>query len=245
MTSTEMTLAEQKDLALVLAKSNLLPPSYQQNPANVLVAIEYAKALNIAPMHAINSINVIKGKPTLSAGLMSALVRKHGCKLRVKVEGQGQNAVAHAKLIRPDDDFEFVCTWDMERAKRAGVAGGTNWQKYPEAMLKARVISEVCREGAEDFLQGFSYTTEELGGEVVPSAVASVTVEPSDPPSVPLPYYGEPPEAEPIPVATTPPVTATMPYVTPETGEVIGGEPTADTPEEAEVVDYSPTLDVT
>lgn len=238
MSSQEMTVTDGERMAALLAKSNLLPPSYQQNPANVFVAIEYAKALNIAPMHAINSINVIKGKPTLSAGLMSALVRKHGCKLRVKVEGQGQAAVAHAKLIRPDDDYEFVCTWDMERAKRAGVAGGTNWQKYPEAMLKARAISEVCREGAEDFLQGFSYTPEELGGEVEPVSVSSVTVSP-------MPYYGEPPEAEPIPVATTPPVTVTMPYVTQETGEVIGGEPTADTPEETEVVDYSPTLDVT
>ena len=179
MTGTEMTLSEQKDLAVLLAKSNLLPPSYVQQPANVLVAIEYAKALNIAPMHAINSINVIKGKPTLSAGLMSALVRKHGCKLRVTVEGSGAQAKATAVLIRPDDDFEFKCVWDMSRAQRAGVAGGTNWQKYPEAMLKARAISEVCREGAEDFLQGFSYTPDEIGGDT--AQVQSVTVEPSEP----------------------------------------------------------------
>ena len=206
-------------MAVLLAKSNLLPPSYQANPANVFVAIEYAKALNIAPMHAINSINVIKGKPTLSAGLMSALVRKHGCKLRVKVDGQGQAAVAHAKLIRPDDDYEFVCTWDMERAKRAGVAGGVNWQKYPEAMLKARAISEVCREGAEDFLQGFSYTPEEMGGEDV--QVSSVTVSP-------MPYTGEPPEPNPVPVATGEPV------VVPFTGEVVD-VPSAVTQDEPEL----------
>ena len=207
MTGKELTVQEQKDLAILLAESNLLPPSYVKQPANVLVAIEYAKALNIAPMHAINSINVIKGKPTLSAGLMSALVRKHGCKLRVKVEGSGQSAVAHAKLIRPDDDYEFICTWDMERAKRAGVAGGVNWQKYPEAMLKARAISEVCREGAEDFLQGFSYTPEEMGGDE-PVSVSSVTVE----------TVAEP---NPAPVVV-------------ETGEVVDGVPTADTPSEVE-----------
>ena len=239
MSNQEMILTPDEDarcvsdaerMAILLAKSNLLPVNYQKNPANVFVAIEYAKALNIAPMHAINSINVIKGKPTLSAGLMSALVRKHGCKLRVKVEGQGQNAVAHAKLIRPDDDYEFVCTWDMERAKRAGVAGGTNWQKYPEAMLKARAISEVCREGAEDFLQGFSYTPEELGGEVEPSAVASVTVEPSDPPSVQTPDSAASPQEV---------------YNSVEIAKYSDLIPTADTPEETEVVDYSPTLDVT
>ena len=218
MSGKELTVQEQKDLAILLAESNLLPPSYVKQPANVLVAIEYAKALNIAPMHAINSINVIKGKPTLSAGLMSALVRKHGCKLRVKVEGSGQDAVAHAKLIRPDDDYEFICTWDMERAKRAGVAGGVNWQKYPEAMLKARAISEVCREGAEDFLQGFSYTPEEMGGEETVS-VSSVTVE----------TVAEP---NPAPVATGEPVTV------PFTGDVVGGVPTAYTQDEQELVEY-------
>lgn len=219
MSSQEMILTPDEDarcvndaerMAILLAKSNLLPTNYQKNPANVFVAIEYAKALNIAPMHAINSINVIKGKPTLSAGLMSALVRKHGCKLRVKVDGSGQQAVAHAKLIRPDDDYEFVCTWDMERAKRAGVAGGVNWQKYPEAMLKARAISEVCREGADDFLQGFSYTPEEMGGNDV--QVSSVTVSPIVEPS-------------PAPVVV-------------ETGEVVEGVPTADTPDEPELVEY-------
>ena len=228
MTGKEMTVSEGERMAVLLAKSNLLPASYQANPANVFVAIEYAKALNIAPMHAINSINVIKGKPTLSAGLMSALVRKHGCKLRVKVEGQGQAAVAHAKLIRPDDDYEFICTWDMERARRAGVAGGVNWQKYPEAMLKARAISEVCREGAEDFLQGFSYTAEEMGGDE-PVSVSSVTVSP-------MPYTGEPVESVPVPVATGEPV------VVPFTGEVVEGVPTADTPDESNP-DYPQTLD--
>lgn len=161
-------LKERIYYAKCLAESRLLPRDYVKNPANVLVAIEYGYALGIPPMEALNSIHIVEGKPTLSAGLMSALVRKAGCKLRVRVEGRGRDAVATASLIRPDDDFEFTCVWDWARAEaskapftKSGTVK-TNWANYPEAMLKARAISEVCREGAEDFLHGMAYTDEEL-----------------------------------------------------------------------------------
>src|SRR5690606_3978016 len=74
--------------------------------------------------------------------------------------------------------------WTMERAERAGLAGKDVWKKYGEAMCKARAISEVCREGAEDALMGVHYTPEELsvevteGGEAI--AVPEAAAEPSE-----------------------------------------------------------------
>lgn len=166
--------------AEALAKSNLLPESYRQQPANVLVAIELGASLGLAPMTAINGINVIKGKPTLSASLMAALVRRAGCTLRVNVTGQGQQAEAVATLIRPDDkEFTFEARWNWARAQQAGLTGSRNWQAYPASMMKARAISEVCREGAADFLSGVVYTDEELmtpAGAPLPAGPATVQV---------------------------------------------------------------------
>ena len=59
-----------------LAASSLLPDAYRERPANVLLAIEYGQALGIKPIAALNGINVIKGKPTMSADLMASVVRK-------------------------------------------------------------------------------------------------------------------------------------------------------------------------
>ena len=56
-----------------LANSGLLPASYRKNPANVLWAMEYGDMLGLAPMATMTGVHVIEGKPTASAGLISAL----------------------------------------------------------------------------------------------------------------------------------------------------------------------------
>lgn len=150
-----------------LAQAGLLPRSYQGQPANLLLAMEYADALGIPTMTAISSIHVVDGKPTASAGLMSALVRRAGHKLRVS----GDDTHAVAEIVRADDpDFTFRAEWTMERAKAAGLAGKGVWKSYPAAMLKARAISEVARDACQEALSGVIYTPEELGATVTITA---------------------------------------------------------------------------
>jgi hydroxypyruvate isomerase len=110
------TLATKMQYAQAMAGSSLLPRDYQNKPANLLFALEYADALGIAPIHAITSIHVINGKPSASADLIAASVRRAGHKLRVT----GDDTYAEAVLIRSDDpDFEYVARWDMAKAKQA------------------------------------------------------------------------------------------------------------------------------
>lgn len=201
-----------------LAQSGLLPAAYRRNPANVLYAVEYGTMLGIAPMAAINGIHIIDGKPTVSPALMSALVRTAGHKLRIKMSGavEAGDLRATVTLIRLDDpDNPFESTWTLQRAERAELVRldtdehgrcvpfardskgrALPWQKYPEAMVKARAISEVCREGAEEVLCGAHYTPEELGaivdadgdvieGEVVETLDASAAAEQQGPQSAP------------------------------------------------------------
>lgn len=159
-------LDQQINYAKAMAVSNLLPVAYQNHPENVLVALEQGRALGIAPIQAMNQINVIKGKPALSADLIAALVRRAGHRLRV----EGDDTYAQATVIRADDP-DYIpkpVRWDMERAKRAGLLGNPSWQKYPAAMLRARAISEAARAWANDALYGFIYTPEELDSNWVP-----------------------------------------------------------------------------
>lgn len=165
-----------------LAQAGLLPKAYQGQPANLLLAMEYADALGIPTMTAISGVHIVDGKPTASAGLMSALVRRAGHKLRVK----GDDTQATAEIIRADDpDFTFRSVWTMERAKAAGLAGKGVWKQYPAAMLKARAISEVARDACQEALSGCIYTPEELGASVVVTAdgemaPADLSPEPAD-----------------------------------------------------------------
>ena len=168
-----------------LAQAGLLPQAYRQQPANVLLIVEQAEALGVPFASALNGIHIIEGRPTISPALMSGLVRRAGHKLRVT----GNDTRAVAEIIRADDpDFTFRSEWTIERAKQAGLAGRGQWGKYPAAMLKARAISEVCRDACQEVLAGV-YTTEELNGDVAVTAdgdVVAVTVV-DDNPFTPVP----------------------------------------------------------
>lgn len=161
--NTGTSLESKIKYAQALASSSLLPKQYQKQPANLLFALEYADALGVSPIHAITSIHVIEGKPSASADLIAALIRKAGHKLRVT----GDDTQARAVLIRHDDpEFEFVAEWTMAKARAANLTGKGVWKSYPGAMLRSRAITEVARMGAPDALYGVIYTAEELGADV-------------------------------------------------------------------------------
>lgn len=189
-------LDQQINYAKAMAVSNLLPVAYQNHPENVLVALEQGRALGIAPIQAMNQINVIKGKPALSADLIAALVRRAGHRLRV----EGDDTYAQVTIIRADDP-DYIpkpVRWDMERAKRAGLLGNPSWQKYPAAMLRARAISEAARAWANDALYGFIYTPEELDNNWLPDTDPD-TGEPVHNSPAPVPVQAPQPQPAPAP----------------------------------------------
>lgn len=184
-----VALSASIEYSRALAPSNLLPVDYRGKPANVLWAVEYGRTINITPMAAITGVHIIEGKPTASAGLMSGLVRRAGHRLRVRTTGSvaAGDITAVCTIVRSDDpDHPFEASWDLHRAVRAGLIdrlavdedGRTvivartksgkpsSWEKYPEALLKARCVSESCRDACEEVLFGLHYTPEELGAEV-------------------------------------------------------------------------------
>lgn len=173
------------------------PGGLAPSPAKVLLLAETGTMLGLHPMAALQSIHIIEGKPTLSANLLAALVRRAGHKLRVTTSGDWQAGtfVARAALIRSDDpEFEFVVEWGKERAQRAGLLGKKGpWSSYPEAMAKARAITEVIREGAPDVTIVAAYTPEELGATNVAEDGSVVEVAASTPMPAPAPAAQNPP----------------------------------------------------
>ncbi len=208
------TAADRWLYAESMAASSLIPGAFRGRAADVFWATEYGAMLGLSPVAAMTGIHVMDGKPTASAALMSALVRRAGHRLRVSITGKVSDGslTATAELTRADDpDHTFTAVWDLYRAERAGLltvkrvdgrvvawsrsqnGKAQNWEKYPEAMAKARAISEVCRDGAEECLFGMHYTAEELGAQVdEDGGVVAVTVE-----QTPTPPQGVPAQAGP------------------------------------------------
>ena len=194
MSTTDLVKSEAQQLdayirnAECLADANLLPPAYRKNPANILLAIQTGAPLGFTAVQSISGIHIISGKPTMSADMMAAAVRRAGHKLRIEADDTQATAI----LIRADDpDFEFKSVWTMERARRAGLMSNPSWRKYPAAMLKSRAITEVARQGANDALYGVIYSPEELGetvneaGDVITGHVQVETTQPTPPAPAP------------------------------------------------------------
>lgn len=174
------SLPEKVSYAEHLAQSGLLPSAYRRQPANVLYAIEYGEMLGLAPLAAINGLHIIEGKPTASAGMVSALVREAGHRLRNGYDKKTKTG--WCEIVRCDDpEFTYRVEWTLDRAVIAELCTLKNgkpyarntksgkptpWELYPEAMLKARAITECAREACEEALNGVHYTPEELGAEV-------------------------------------------------------------------------------
>ena len=159
--------------AQAVAQSTLIPDGYRNQPANVLWAMALADALGVPFPQVMQTMVVMRGRMTMSADLMAAVVRRAGHKLRVHEQGM---SVTAALIRRDDPDYEFTATWDEAKARRAGLWGQRGpWSLYPAQMLRSRAITEVCRQGASDALAGTVYTVEELEdsvGSAAPTADA-------------------------------------------------------------------------
>lgn len=207
---------EMAEYAELIAPALLLPPAYRNRPADLLIAAQLGMQVGIAPAQAWQEIAVINGRPTLSAKLMSALVRRAGHKLRV----EGDEQTCTATLTRHDDpDNPVSRTWTIEMATRAGLTGKDNWRHYPADMLSARCISAVARWGAAECLLGIDMSTEEardmvVEGEVVPKRGGLDAVRAAVAPASSAPPAGD---GQPVVVDTV-------------TGEVVDAAPVGDPP---------------
>jgi hypothetical protein len=165
MTTTDLatftdpgTMSATWQYAETVARASMLPAAYRGKPADVLIAIGLGQAVGIPPAQSLYEIYVVNGRPSPSANLMAALVRRSGHKLRV--EGNAESCTA--TLVRADDpDYPFTATWTIDQARSAGLAGKDTWKQYPAAMLRARAIAEVVRMGASEAVLGMEYAAEE------------------------------------------------------------------------------------
>lgn len=169
-------LAQTIEYARMVAPANMLPDTYRNRPADIMLAVGLGQSMGLSPAESLYRINVIKGKPTASAELIAANVRKAGHKLRVITDEQAQSVTA--VIIRADDpDFEHKVTRDRAWAESMGLANNDNYKKQGLTMLQWRAITAVARLACPEALYGVSYTPDEMYDMRPQQAPTTVTAE--------------------------------------------------------------------
>lgn len=156
------TLDETFRLAQALSMSGeMVPQHFQGRPEATMAAIVRGMEIGLAPMQALSNIAVINGRACLWGDAIPAIVQRHGHHIDVKVEGEGNNAVATATLTRGDTGKEVTRTFSMQDAQKAGLLQKKGpWQQYPKRMLMHRARSWAVRDGAADALMGLQVAEE-------------------------------------------------------------------------------------
>jgi hypothetical protein len=153
-------------------KSGLLPAEVN-TPQKALVIMTAGRELGIPATYALRNIHVVKGKPSCSAELMLALVRRTYGPGAIRI-GKTSNTACTVQYREQGWDGISEYTFTIEDAKQAGVTANGTWRSYPAAMLRARCISAVVRFAFPEAIAGL-YTPEELGAEVEVSEDGAVT----------------------------------------------------------------------
>ncbi len=121
-----------------IANTEMVPKGLRGKPEAMLAAVYLGRELGLGPMQAMNMIDVIDGKPSLSAELQTAMIRAAGHSIKI-VEMTDQTVTVQG--IRVDNGDDMTVTFTSAMADRAGLLSKHNWKKYPEAMLWARALS--------------------------------------------------------------------------------------------------------
>ena len=172
------TLEDMKTVAQIILQSKLAPASFD-TAEKIFVGLQTGAEIGLKPMQALNSIVVIKGKPTLWGDAPLGLVKRSGLLLEFeeKVTGEGDDMVAYVKSVRTDANrnCSVETTFSVADAKTAGLWKKPGpWTTHPKRMLTYKARAFNLRDNFPDVLFGMHMTEEMYGEEPLPAPESDV-----------------------------------------------------------------------
>jgi hypothetical protein len=143
----------------MLAQSKLIPVQFQNNLADVVIALEMANRMHASPVAVMQNLYIVHGKPSWSAtfiiGAINATGRFSPLRFRLTGEGDARTCIAQAKDLRDGELLESSPV-SIGMAKKEGwySKNGSKWQSMPELMLRYRAATIFGRLYASDLLMG-------------------------------------------------------------------------------------------
>lgn len=155
-------LLQQADM---LTKTGFLPASIKSKE-QALAIILTGRELGIPAMAALNTINVIQQKPTVSPQLMLALIERSGQLEDIRYNITEKQAVVTMKRVGRSPHSE---TFTEANAQSLGLLQKQNWKAQKTTMLKWRAVAACARVVFADVILGI-YLPDEMGDENLPNS---------------------------------------------------------------------------
>jgi len=131
---------EQMQMAKAFKESGLFPDL--KSEAQAIVKIQAGKELGIEPFASIQGVNIVLGKPVMSANLQAGLIKKSG-RYNYKVLEHNEQVCKLEFYEKWGDTWQLIgnSEYSTKEATQAGLTHKDNWKKHPKNMLFARAMS--------------------------------------------------------------------------------------------------------
>ena len=162
-------------MARMYAASSFNSGKNSQQEGDFFLMMMKGLELGIAPMAAVDTINIIQGKPTLDAKGMLALVKSSGLLESIDIDSTNERCIV---TVKRKDNPEQIISFTIQEAQQfkttswvngvrttISLSEKENWQSMPAVMLKWRAVTKAMRELFPDILAGL-YTQEELAPDI-------------------------------------------------------------------------------
>ena len=165
--TTALTIRNDMDvmtLGKVLSRSGYFADA--RDEAQAVVKILAGAELGFGPIASMSGVYIVNGKPTLSANLMAAAIkrsRKYDYRI-TRLDNDGCDIAFYQGA-----DQIGISTFTRQDAQNAGALTGKNqhtWKAYARNMLFARALSNGARWYTPDIFGGPIYTPEEMDAHV-------------------------------------------------------------------------------
>jgi hypothetical protein len=153
----KLSVADMERMAEQFAKSRLFPGIETTQAAFALMMLCEAEGLH--PASALRRYHIISGRPSMRADAMQAEFQRQGGRIEWICSTAEKCAARFYHATHAPDGVE-IC-WDQKRVARAELNKNQMHRKYPEQMLRARVVSEGVRMVLPGIVAGI-YTPEEV-----------------------------------------------------------------------------------
>jgi hypothetical protein len=151
-----------RDTAGMLVKTGFLPQSIK-TAEQAMAIILTGRELGIGMMAALNSINVVQGKPTISPQLMLALIERSGQLEDIQIQPHDGNSMRCT--MKRKGRTEHTEYFGETEARALGLLGKDNYKKQAFTMYRWRAVAACARVIFADVILGL-YTPDEMGANV-------------------------------------------------------------------------------
>lgn len=144
-----------------ISHTEFVPAALRGKPAAIAAAMLAGREAGVAPLRSLAHMHMVDGRPSMSAEQKRAQAMAAGHEI-VYLETSSVRCVVKGR--RRDSENWSTVTWTMDDAKKAELAGKSNWRKHPRRMLEARATGELCDMLFPDATGGMA-TYEELADD--------------------------------------------------------------------------------